>query len=61
MRYARRDPKGVFRVLLWSVGVETRKGCLGCCCGGIERVGVLTLWLDGLLAGRATRPRLWRG
>ena len=43
----------VFGVLLCGVDVETLKGCLGCCCGGIERVGVLTLWLDGLLAGRS--------
>src|SRR5437588_12654071 len=60
-RYARRDPKGVFGVVLWDVGIETRKRCLGWCCGSIERRGVLTLWLDGLLAGRLRRPRLWRG
>ena len=49
---SRRDPKGVFGVLFWGVGVETRKGCLGRC-GGIVRVGVLTLWLAELLAVRS--------
>ena len=42
----RRDPKEVFRVVFWSVGGETQKGVRG-----IKCVGVLTLWLDELLAG----------
>jgi hypothetical protein len=53
MRLSDRDPKEVFKGVLWSVGVETRKGRLKGYCGDIERVGVLTIWLNGLLAGHS--------
>jgi hypothetical protein len=43
-------------VVLCGIGVDTQKGVRG-----IEREGVLTLWLNRLLAGRATRPGLWIG
>jgi hypothetical protein len=53
MRLSDRDPKEVFKGVLWSVGVETRKGRLKGYCGEIERGGVLTIWLNGLLAGHS--------